>query len=147
MLYYLYTFKAVFSPLNVFQYITFRSGAAFLTALGISLMVGPRAIRWLRARGVSQTIRADGPPQHHAKTGTPTMGGLIIFLAMGIASLFWARITDRWVILFLISATALWLIGFLDDYLKSLNPRKQGLTPSIKMTGQLVLALFVAGYL
>lgn len=147
MLYHLHTLKAVFSPLNVFQYITFRAGGAFLTSLGLSLLFGPRIIRWLKERGAAQTIRAEGPPKHHAKSGTPTMGGLIIYATMGLASLLWARIDDRFVILFLVTATVLWCIGFVDDYLKSLNPRKEGLTPPVKMAGQLILALFVAGYL
>ncbi len=147
MLYYLHNLKPLFSPLNVFQYITFRSAGAFLSALGISLMVGPWVIRMLRTHGAAQTIRADGPPQHHAKSGTPTMGGLIIYVTMLIAALLWARLDDRLVILFLICATVLWLIGFMDDYLKSLNPRKKGITPAVKMTGQLVLAFFVAAYL
>jgi phospho-N-acetylmuramoyl-pentapeptide-transferase len=147
MLYYLYPLKSVFSPLNVFQYITFRSAGAFLTALGISLVIGPRVIRWLKSRGASQTIRADGPATHHVKSGTPTMGGLIIFFTMMLSALLWSRLDDRFVLLFLITATVLWLIGFLDDYLKSINPRKQGLTPALKMTGQLSLAFFVAAYI
>jgi phospho-N-acetylmuramoyl-pentapeptide-transferase len=147
MLYYLYNLKSLFSPLNVFQYITFRSAGAFLSALGISLMVGPAVIRALRSRGAAQTIRAEGPSTHHAKKGTPTMGGLIIYFTMLFSALLWARLNDRFVILFLICATVLWLIGFLDDYLKSINSRKEGLTPAVKMTGQLLLAFFVAGYL
>jgi phospho-N-acetylmuramoyl-pentapeptide-transferase len=147
MLYHLYTLKVFFSPLNVFQYITFRSAGAFLTALGISLVISPWVIRLLQKRGASQTIRAEGPPQHHAKSGTPTMGGMIIYFTMLISSLLWARWDNRFVILFLFCATGLWLIGFLDDYLKSKHPRKQGLTPAIKMTGQLLLAFFISGYL
>src|SRR6266480_4932714 len=147
MLYFLHAFHSYFSPLNVFQYITFRSAGSFLTALGMSLLVGPAVIRRLSARGAAQTIRADGPPQHHAKTGTPTMGGLIIYFTMLVSAVLWARLDNRFVNLFLIVATGLWLIGFVDDYLKSLNPRKQGLSPSLKMTGQLVLAFFAAGYL
>jgi phospho-N-acetylmuramoyl-pentapeptide-transferase len=66
MLYHLYKLKALFSPLNIFQYITFRSAGAFLSALGISLVVGPMVIRMLRSGGVGQTIRAEGPASHHA---------------------------------------------------------------------------------
>src|SRR4051794_37143566 len=127
MLYHLHNLTGLFSPFNVFQYITFRSAGAFLTALGTSLVVGPSVIRWLRARGASQTIRADGPPQHHAKSGTPTMGGLIIYFTMLASALLWSRLDNRFVILFLVSATVLWLIGYLDDFLKSKHPRKQGL--------------------
>jgi phospho-N-acetylmuramoyl-pentapeptide-transferase len=147
MLYHLYTLKAFFSPLNVFQYITFRSAGAFLTSLGISLVVSPWVIRWLRRQGTSQTIRAEGPPQHHAKSGTPTMGGMIIYFTMLVSALLWARLSDRFVVLFLVCATGLWLIGFFDDYMKSHHSRKKGLTPAVKMTGQLTLAFFIAGYL
>jgi phospho-N-acetylmuramoyl-pentapeptide-transferase len=147
MLFYLHQLKAYVSPLNVFQYITFRSAGAFLSALGISLLIGPRMIRWLRAQGAAQTIRQDGPPQHHAKTGTPTMGGLIIYFTMLLSALLWARLENRFVVLFLVCATALWAIGFVDDYLKSRHPRKAGLTPIVKIAGQLLLAFFVAGYL
>src|SRR4051812_5604353 len=127
MLYYLHDLKAYFSPLNVFQYITFRSAGAFLTALGISLIIGPSVIRWLRAQGAAQSIRAEGPATHHAKSGTPTMGGLIIYFTMLFSSILWARLDDRLVVLFLFTSTGLWAIGFLDDYRKSLNPKKVGI--------------------
>src|SRR5204863_7143683 len=100
MLYHLIHLKAFFSPLNVFQYITFRSAGAFLTALGLALVISPWMIRMLRGRGAAQSIRADGPPQHHSKSGTPTMGGLIIYLTMFVAALLWARLDNRFVILF-----------------------------------------------
>src|ERR1700704_691641 len=99
MLYYLHDLKNYFSPLNIFQYITFRSAGAFLCALGISLVVGPMVIRLLRSRGAAQTIRTEGPASHHSKTGTPTMGGLIIYFTMLISSLLWARLDNRFVIL------------------------------------------------
>lgn len=146
MLYYAYLLKPYFSPLNIFQYITFRSAGAFLSALFITFWIGPGMIRWLRAQR-GHRVRADVPPQHHAKTGTPAMGGLIIYLAMIGSCLLWARLDDRFVLLQLACCTALWMIGCADDYLKKLEGRKDGLSPSIKMTGQLILALFVAGYL
>ena len=147
MLYHFYHLKALFSPLNVFQYITFRAAGAFLSALGISLVISPWVIRHLRSRGAAQSIRADGPSTHHSKSGTPTMGGMIIYFTMLAAALLWARLDNRFVILFLACATGLWLIGFLDDYMKSLNPRKVGLTANVKMAGQLILAFCIAGYL
>ena len=87
MLYYLHSLRTLFSPLNVFQYITFRSAGAFLSALGVTFLIAPGIIRRLRGGGVVQTIRKDGPPQHHAKTGTPPMGGLIIYFALLASSL------------------------------------------------------------
>jgi phospho-N-acetylmuramoyl-pentapeptide-transferase len=146
MLYYLYLLKGLFSPLNVFQYITFRAAGAFLTALGISFVTGPSIISWLRAKK-AKTIRVDTPAHHQTKAGTPTMGGIIIYLAMMGSALFWARLQDRFVLLILISSTVLWIIGFVDDYLKSKVHRKDGLSASVKMTAQLVLSLFVAAYL
>jgi phospho-N-acetylmuramoyl-pentapeptide-transferase len=145
MLFYLHNLKNLFSPLNVFQYITFRAAGAFLTALGVSLIIGPTVIRLLRKKGAGETIRAEGPPGHHVKSGTPTMGGLIIYFTMLLAAVLWARWDDRYVRLFLGSATVLWLIGLSDDYLKRV--RKKGVSASVKMTCQLVLAFFVAAYL
>jgi len=146
MLYYLYNLKPLFSPLNLFQYITFRSAGAFLSALIISLASGPGLIRWLRTK-ITHRIRADTPAQHQAKTGTPSMGGLIIFFAMSGACLLWARLSDRFVLLYLVTCTVLCVLGFIDDFLKASATRKDGLAPSVKMGVQLVLALGVAGYL
>jgi phospho-N-acetylmuramoyl-pentapeptide-transferase len=146
MLYYLSLIKGLFSPLNVFQYITFRSAGAFLTALAISLWAGPGMIRWLRSRKTQQ-IRPDTPPHHQAKHGTPAMGGLLIYLAMMTACLLWTRLQDRFVLLFLATCTVLWLIGFADDFLKASEKRKDGLTPAVKMGAQLIWALGVAAYL
>ena len=84
MLYYLYHLKPLFSPLNLFQYITFRSACAFLTALFVSLTTSPATIRWLRSKK-TQKIRVDTPAQHQTKSGTPSMGGLIIFWSMATA--------------------------------------------------------------
>jgi phospho-N-acetylmuramoyl-pentapeptide-transferase len=147
MIYYLYTLKPLFSPLNVFQYITFRSAGAFLSALGVSLWIGPGVIRWLKMKKAAQAVRASGPPQHQAKSGTPSMGGLIIFFAMMASSVIWARLSDRFVMLSLACCTVLWAIGFVDDYRKCFGKNKEGLTPWVKMSGQLALAVLVAGYL
>jgi len=146
MLYYLYLLKSRFSPLNVFQYITFRAASAFLTSLFVSLATGPGVIRWLRTKK-AQKIRADTPSAHQAKTGTPAMGGLIIYLAMLFSCLLWARLTDRFVLLLLVTCTALWMLGYADDYLKASEKRKDGLTPIVKMGIQLVIAIGVAAYL
>ncbi|MFA5975577.1 MAG: phospho-N-acetylmuramoyl-pentapeptide-transferase [Elusimicrobiota bacterium] len=146
MLYYVYLFKSSFSPLNVFQYITFRSAGAFLTALVINFLVAPAIIRWLRAQRGHQ-VRAEVPAQHKVKTGTPAMGGIIIYLSMIGSCLLWARLDDRFVLLQFVCCTVLFLIGYTDDYLKKLEGRKDGLNPSVKMSAQLLLGLFIAGYL
>ncbi len=146
MLYYLYLLKPLFSPLNIFQYITFRSAGAFLTGLFIALFSGPGIIRWLKSKKAHR-IREDTPSQHQTKTGTPAMGGLIIYLAMTGAYLLWARVTDRFVLLFMATSTTLCVLGFVDDYLKTSEKRKGGLSPAVKMGVQVVLALGVAAYL
>lgn len=146
MLYYLHAFRDVLSPLNVFQYITFRSAGAFLSALAITFLTAPTIIQKLRERKL-QTIRPDTPAAHKAKAGTPSMGGLILFLATTGSSLLWARLDDRFVILFLIVCSVLFFVGLCDDYLKGLAHRKDGLTAHVKMMGQLVLALGVGAYL
>jgi phospho-N-acetylmuramoyl-pentapeptide-transferase len=146
MLFYLYLLKPLFSPLNIFQYITFRAAGAFMTSLAISLLSGPAIIRWLRSKKAHK-VRVDTPVQHQTKSGTPSMGGLIIYLAMAGASLLWARMTNRFVLLYLAICTVLCLLGFADDYLKASETRKDGLAPSVKMGIQLFLALGTAAYL
>src|SRR5690349_7748393 len=125
MLYYLYLLKPLFSPLNLFQYITFRSAGAFMTALLVSITTGPGIIRFLRTQK-QHKIRADTPAHHQTKAGTPAMGGLIIYSAMIVASALWARLSDRFVILFLVTCTILFILGFVDDYLKASEFRKDG---------------------
>src|SRR6185312_8738150 len=149
MFYYFYLLKfqkPYLSPLNVFQYITFRAAGAFLTAMALTFLIGPRMIRWLRAKK-SKSIRPDTPPQHRVKLGTPAMGGLIIYFAMIGACLLWARLSDRFVLLLLSGCTVLWAVGYVDDYLKTVEKRKDGLSAAVKMAIQLALGLFVAAYL
>jgi phospho-N-acetylmuramoyl-pentapeptide-transferase len=146
MLYYLAQLKPLFSPLNIFQYITFRAAGSFLTSLFIALLAGPSLIRWLRAQK-PQKIRADTPAQHKAKAGTPAMGGLLIYAAFTAAVLLWSRLTDHWVLLFWCTCSAFFVVGFVDDYLKAVEKRKDGLTPAAKMGAQLLIALGVMTYL
>jgi len=146
MLYFLFYLKPLFSPLNIFQYITFRSAGAFVTAFIIALVTGPAVIRWLRSKK-PQKIRADTPTAHQSKAGTPAMGGLLIYLAFTGSALLWSKLTDRFVILFWLTCSVLCLIGWMDDYLKAKEKRKDGLSSSVKMAFLLVWALLVAGYL
>ncbi|HMB48299.1 MAG TPA: phospho-N-acetylmuramoyl-pentapeptide-transferase [Afifellaceae bacterium] len=119
MLTYLELYSEQISILNVVQYITFRTGAATMTAMLFVFLFGPGIIRLLKFRqGHGQPIRADGPEEHFKKAGTPTMGGLIILLAVLISSLLWARLTNTYVWCVLGIATAYGAIGFYDDYLK-----------------------------
>src|SRR5262249_9549462 len=118
----------------------------FLTALVITFICAPPIIAWLR-RMKGHTIRKDTPTQHQTKAGTPAMGGLIIFLAIMGSCALWAKLSDRFILLFLTTCSMLWLLGFLDDFLKIQQHRRDGLAPSVKMMGQMMLALGVAAYL
>ena len=118
MLYNLHRLYEFWSPLNVFQYITFRTGGAFLTALLIMILLGDWFVALIKKWEVTQTIREYGPQTHLKKTGTPTMGGLLILFALLISTLLWARIDNRFIVLTLISAIYLGVLGFLDDYRK-----------------------------
>jgi phospho-N-acetylmuramoyl-pentapeptide-transferase len=148
MFYYLSEYRHLFPGLNLFQYITFRSGGAFLTSLLLVLLLGGPFIRLLKSLRVSQTIREYGPQTHLVKTGTPTMGGLLILASMVAATLLWSRLDNRFVWLTLITAVYLGLLGFLDDYKKWLmkHPRF-GLSERWKMAAQFVVALGVSTYL
>lgn len=147
MLYFLANLKELWSPFNVFQYITFRTGGAFLTSLLLILIFGETFIRLVKKWEVTQTIREYGPQSHLAKTGTPTMGGLLILLALLVATLFWARIDNRFIVVTLLSAVYLGGLGFLDDYRKwILKHPSRGLSQGTKITFQLIWAFLVIGY-
>src|SRR4051812_20971212 len=102
MLFYLHIFKQLSGAFNLFFYITFRAGMAALTSLSISLLFGPSVISALRRKKIGQVIRSEGPQSHSGKSGTPTMGGLLIFIAIVSSALLWMRLDDRftWLLLF-----------------------------------------------
>jgi phospho-N-acetylmuramoyl-pentapeptide-transferase len=135
------------SLFNVFRYVTFRTAYAALTALLISLFVGPYVIRWLQRKQVGQTIREDGPKSHLSKAGTPTMGGVLILGAMLIATLLWANLTVSHVWVALLSALAFGAVGFWDDYLKKIRRHNTGLRARDKFLAELVVAIAVAALL
>jgi len=113
MLYHLlYPLRDLFPVLNVFRYITFRAAAAIVTALLLSLLLGPRFIRTLRRLSVGQNIRDVGPQAHQVKAGTPTMGGLLILFAVLVPTLLWANLTNVYVWLVVLVTTAFGAIGF-----------------------------------
>jgi len=129
---------------NVVRYITFRTAAASTTALVISLVVGPWLIRRLREFQIGQVIRQEGPQSHHAKAGTPTMGGLLILAAALVPTLLWADLTNIYVWVAVLATASFGAIGFLDDYLKITRRSSGGLRPRHKMALQFVVALGVA---
>ena len=144
MLYHLLiSWQPQFSVLNVTRYITFRTAAASMTALAISLVFGPWLIRRLRAFQIGQVIRQEGPQSHHAKAGTPTMGGLLILAAAIVPTLLWADLTNRYVWIAVLSTSAFGGIGFLDDYLKVTRRSSGGLAPRYKMGLQVGVAMAV----
>ena len=121
---------------NLFNYISFRAAGATVTALLLAFLVGPSIIARLRARKVGQVIRAEGPASHQVKRGTPTMGGLIILLATIVPTLLWAPLTNRFVLVAMISTLWMGCIGFIDDYLKIVQGKSRGLVAKYKLIGQ-----------
>src|SRR6202044_1151320 len=116
-----------FSPLNVFRYITVRTAMAGLTALLLSLAMGPWVIEKLRELQVKQFIREEGPQAHQKKAGTPTMGGVLIVAAIVIPTLLWADLRNLYVLLAVGATLSFGTIGFIDDYNKVVKRRNMGL--------------------
>jgi phospho-N-acetylmuramoyl-pentapeptide-transferase len=129
--------------LNVFQYVTFRTAYASITALLLSLMFGGKLIEALRRWNIGQQIREEGPQGHMAKRGTPTMGGVLIVGSVVVSTLLWAKLTSVYVWTVVIATLAFGAIGFADDYLKMKKRRSLGLTAKQKLLGQLLVAIFV----
>lgn len=129
---------------NVFHYITFRALAAFITALLLSLFLGPLFIRMLKRHKAQEQINDVVPEGHKAKQGTPTMGGLIILSTLVLTSLLWNNLVNSYILLTLI--TTLWLggLGFFDDYLKNFRKLKEGMLARYKLIGQIFLGTIIA---
>jgi phospho-N-acetylmuramoyl-pentapeptide-transferase len=145
MLYHLlFRLRGVFVGFNVFRYITFRTAFAALTALLISLILGPWLIERMRRIKLGQYIREEGPKSHQVKAGTPTMGGILINVAIIIPTILWADILNPyiWIVLFITAAYA--AIGFVDDYRKLAKKRNLGLTPTEKFGAQFAVAALAA---
>jgi phospho-N-acetylmuramoyl-pentapeptide-transferase len=145
MLYYLFRYLESFNipGAGVFEYISFRSAAAVITSLLISLLVGKRIIKYLQRMQVGEVVRNLGLEGQYRKEGTPSMGGLIILASIIIPTLLFARLDNIYVILMLITTFWLGFIGFLDDYIKIFKKNKKGLAGRFKIIGQLVLGLVV----
>jgi phospho-N-acetylmuramoyl-pentapeptide-transferase len=136
-----------FKGLNVFQYVTFRTAWATITALLISLLFGGKVIRKLADLKFGQEIREEGPASHYEKKGTPTMGGVLILVSVFLSTVLWARVDSLYLWLALGATVAFGMIGFLDDYIKIVKRRSLGLTGKQKLFGQLITALIVWGCL
>lgn len=152
MLYYLlYSLKDAWFGFNVFKYITFRAAIASMTAFVITLLIGPPVIGWLKRLNFGENIRREYVEtlydlQKH-KQGTPTMGGVIIILAITLSTLLWSDIGNHYVLVTLASFLWLGLVGFTDDYTKIMKKRNLGLRPNMKLLGQCVLGLILAVYI
>ncbi len=145
MLYHLlFNLRDHFVGFNVFRYITFRTAFAALTALLISFILGPWLIERMRHIKLGQYIREEGPKSHQVKAGTPTMGGILINVAILIPTILWADIFNPyiWIVLFVTAAYA--AIGFVDDYRKLVKKRNLGLTAKQKFSAQFGVALLAA---
>jgi phospho-N-acetylmuramoyl-pentapeptide-transferase len=129
---------------NVFGYITLRAVLACLTALAISLMLGPLVIRKLTAYKIGQSVRDDGPQTHLTKTGTPTMGGALILLAIGITTLLWGDLSNRFLWIVLLVTVAFGAIGWIDDYRKVVRRNPKGLSARAKFLWQSLIGLAAA---
>jgi phospho-N-acetylmuramoyl-pentapeptide-transferase len=142
MLYYLSIYLTQYiSGFNLFRYITTRAAAATITAILISLLLGPLFIRILKRYQIKEKIRAEGPQTHLVKEGTPTMGGIIILAAIIIPTLLWADITNYFILMVLLVTIWLGMIGFMDDYLKAVKHQAKGMVARKKLIGQISLGL------
>ncbi len=139
----LFEFRDTFSAFNLFRYITFRAALAAITALFLSLVIGPRIIKLLQRKQIGEEIRNDGPETHQAKKGTPTMGGLIILGAITLSVLLWGKMTNFYIQLSLLATLWMGAVGFLDDYLKVIKKMKKGLIARYKILGQIGIGLIV----
>ncbi|HMK29099.1 MAG TPA: phospho-N-acetylmuramoyl-pentapeptide-transferase [Terriglobales bacterium] len=133
-----------FSPFRIFRYLTFRTAFASLTALFMGMIIGPAIIQRLRDFQIGQYIREEGPKAHQKKAGTPTMGGVLIVVAVIVPTLLWADLTNQYIWLTVLATLAFGSIGFADDYLKMVHRRNLGLTGRTKLSLQILVAVVVA---
>lgn len=146
MLYYLFDYiNKIFDPpgFDMFRFITFRSALAAITGLTLTLVLGPKAIRFLQRKQIGEAKKADGPKFHWSKSGTPTMGGLIIIFSVVGSVLLWGDIASVYIIIILGGVVWLSAVGFLDDYLKVIKKYPNGLIGRYKILGQFIVGLAV----
>jgi phospho-N-acetylmuramoyl-pentapeptide-transferase len=146
--------KELFLPLinkftffNIFQYITFRASYAAVTALFISLFLGPKLIAWLKKEKLGQEIRKDGPESHQVKSGTPTMGGILIIFSIVVSVLLWQDIKNLFTWVSLFSVVGFGVIGFVDDYLKVYKKNSAGLQAKFKFIAQILLSTVIVTFI
>ncbi|MBI5861601.1 MAG: phospho-N-acetylmuramoyl-pentapeptide-transferase [Rhodocyclales bacterium] len=136
-----------FRGFAVFNYITLRAVLATMTALSISFIFGPALIRWLAAKKIGQSVRSDGPQTHLVKSGTPTMGGALILVSLGVATLLWADLGNRFIWIVLIVTFGFGAVGWVDDWRKVVYRNPDGLSARAKFFWQSVIGLVAAIYI
>jgi phospho-N-acetylmuramoyl-pentapeptide-transferase len=145
--YFVYPLYEKFFAFNVFRYITFRSVYATVTAILICFIFGPPIIKKLKTIGTGAKVREDTPQRHVQKAGTPSMGGILMLLAVLTSILLWGNFSNRYTVLITIASSAFCLIGFLDDYLKFVKKSSKGLHARIKLSTQLLISAAVVLYI
>ncbi len=140
-------FQSEYHALRVFQYLTFRSILSAMTAFIVVLVLGPTMINWLKKMQIGQSVRDDGPETHLSKAGTPTMGGVLILVAVTASCLLWGRLTQPNLWLALLVMLGFGLVGWVDDYKKLILKNSKGLSAKQKLFWQSVIALIAAIYL
>ncbi|HCA80060.1 MAG TPA: phospho-N-acetylmuramoyl-pentapeptide-transferase [Bacteroidetes bacterium] len=130
---------------GLFRYVTFRAGAAAVTALIIAFWLGPKIIRLLREHQIGEAAKLEAPKTHLSKAGTPTMGGLIVLASLVIPALLWTDLKNGYILLILFTTVVLGAVGFLDDYLKVVKKKPKGLIGRYKIVGQVLVGLVVGG--
>ncbi len=145
MLYYLFNYleSLDFPGARLFTFISFRSAAAVITSLIISLLIGKRIIQYLQRKQVGEVVRDLGLEGQYKKQGTPSMGGIIILASILIPTILFAKLENIYIILMLVTTILLGLIGFLDDYIKIFKKHKEGLAGRFKILGQIILGIIV----
>ncbi len=139
----LYPLKEYFTPLNVLRYITFRSIWAIVTAFIITLIIGPKIIKWLEKNQVKQVVREDGPETHFQKKGTPTMGGIMILISLCVSVILWGDLTNKYIYVTLFGTISLGLLGFADDYKKVKEGSSKGVSGKAKLIIQFLIGLVI----
>ena len=148
MLYHLlFPLSEYFSGFNLFKYITFRTAYATVTAMLISFIFGGAFIKLLQKYQMKESIREDGPKSHFEKEGTPTMGGLLILLAIVLPTLLWADVSNRYILIILFVTVWMGALGFMDDYLKAKLKQGKGMVARKKFIGQVALGIILGLYL
>ena len=133
-----------FSALNVFRYLTFRTGLSVMSSMIIVFLIGGPFIKFIESRKITGPIRNDGPTDHIIKKiGTPTMGGLLILIGILFGTLLWADLNNYYVWILLMVATTFGLLGFADDYLKIKHNNSRGISSGLKFFFQIILSLIV----